>query len=56
MHLDRGDMLVYKGCEVPHWRERFHGDYAVQVFLHFVDQNGKNAGWKYDKRTPDYFQ
>jgi len=56
VHLDRGDMLIYKGCELPHWRKPLQGDYTVQAFLHFVDQNGKNADWKYDKRAPDYFE
>lgn len=38
--LQKGDMLVYKGCELLHWREEFKGQWHVQVFLHYVDANG----------------
>jgi len=38
--LDKGDMMVYKGCELLHWREEFKGKWHVQVFLHYVDANG----------------
>jgi len=48
--LDIGDLLLYKGCDVPHGRTPFTGSRWVQVFLHYVDKKGKNAGWKYDKR------
>ena len=45
-----GDGLVYKGCDVLHWREEFEGDFQAQVFLHYVNKNGKNAEWFRDKR------
>jgi hypothetical protein len=45
-----GDAVVYKGCEQEHWREMFTGTSHLQVFLHWVDQNGPNREWKYDKR------
>jgi hypothetical protein len=48
--LDRGDALLYRGIECPHWREAFEGDRQVQVFLHYVDQKGPLADWKFDKR------
>ena len=35
--LALGDVLFYKGCSVPHWREPFEGEWAYQVFLHWVD-------------------
>ena len=28
-------MLVYSGCELEHWREKFKGKECVQVFLHY---------------------
>ena len=34
-----GDMLVYKGCELEHWREKFTGENCVQVFLHYNNKN-----------------
>lgn len=48
--LDPGDAIIYRGCEVNHWRDAFEGDYQAQVFLHYVDRNGPHAEWKYDKR------
>jgi hypothetical protein len=41
--LKQGDMLVYRGCELEHWREKFKGKECVQVFLHYNDVKTKNA-------------
>ena len=41
--LEVGDMLVYSGCELEHWREPFDGDICGQVFLHYNDLNGPFA-------------
>lgn len=49
--LRASDGLIYRGCDCTHWRERFDGEYLVQVFLHYVDADGPFAYWKYDKRT-----
>ena len=38
--LEVGELAVYKGCEVCHWRKPFKGNWHVQVFLHYVDANG----------------
>ena len=49
--LKPGDMLVYSGCELEHWREKFKGKECVQVFLHY--NNCKTPGAKdnmFDKR------
>ena len=49
--LDIGDMLVYSGCELEHWREQFQGNVCVQVFLHYNHVNGQFAEKnKFDKR------
>lgn len=48
--LDPGDALLYKGIEVPHWRDKFPGERCAQVFLHYVDQNGPHRDFAYDKR------
>ena len=39
--LDVGDMLVYSGCELEHWREPFKGNICGQVFLHYNHVNGR---------------
>ena len=41
--LDVGDMLVYSGCELEHWREPFEGNTCAQVFLHYNHVNGPFA-------------
>ena len=41
--LEPGDMLIYKGCEVEHWREPFEGENCGQVFLHYNDANQETA-------------
>jgi len=59
--LKPGDMLVYSGCELEHWREKFKGKECIQVFLHY--NNRKTPGAKdnmFDKRPhlglPDWFK
>jgi hypothetical protein len=48
--MKKGDAVLYKGCDVLHWREEFKGNYAAQVFLHYVDQQGPHREWRFDKR------
>jgi alkylated DNA repair dioxygenase AlkB len=59
--LKSGDMLVYSGCELEHWREKFKGKECIQVFLHY--NNRKTPGAKdnmFDKRPhlglPSWFK
>jgi hypothetical protein len=54
IQLNPGDMAIYKGCELGHWREKFSlgGDHwQVQGFFHYVDANGPNADCKFDSRS-----
>jgi len=43
VNLKPGDMLVYKGMELEHWREEFQGNDCAQVFLHYNNVKSKNA-------------
>lgn len=43
-----GDAMLYLGCDATHWRERFHGEEHVQVFLHYVLADGSNADQFFD--------
>jgi hypothetical protein len=36
--------------ECAHWRAAYEGSHLAQVFLHYVDQHGPHAEWKFDKR------
>ena len=40
--LKQGDILIYSGCELEHWREEFEGNLCSQVFLHYNRKNSKN--------------
>ena len=40
--LNPGDMLVYKGCELEHWRDQLKKGECAQVFLHY-NKNTKKA-------------
>ena len=49
--LNPGDMLIYRGQDLEHWREKFNGNDCAQVFLHYneiVDNSSYNN--IYDKR------
>ena len=49
--LEVGDMLVYSGCDLEHWREPFEGDNCAQVFLHYNNIDGPfGTQNKFDKR------
>lgn len=39
-NLSPGDILIYRGDKLEHWRERFKGNICAQVFLHYNDFNG----------------
>ena len=48
--LEPGDLMLYRGCEVPHWRDRYSGEFSAHVFLHFVEAAGRHAHLIYDER------
>ena len=48
--LNPGDMVIYKGVELDHWREPFQGNNHAQVFLHYNDKNGPYGHQKFDGR------
>ena len=50
VNLNAGDLLIYKGNILEHWREPFDGNECCQVFLHYndVDKQGKDN--KFDGR------
>ncbi len=53
--LKPGDAMIYRGMEVPHWREKFDSvfedDWQVQLFLHYVNRHGPHAHHKFDGRA-----
>jgi len=53
VNLEVGELAVYKGCEILHWRQAFKGNWHVQVFFHYVDANGPYKDHVRDGR-PEY--
>ena len=43
VNLKPGDMLIYKGIEIEHWREKFKGKECIQVFFHYNDSKTPGA-------------
>ena len=61
INLKPGDMLIYSGCHLEHWRNKFKGKECIQVFMHY--NNRKTPGAKdnmFDKRLhlglPNWFK
>lgn len=53
--LEPGDGVLYKGCDIQHWRNKLvESDLVYQSFLHYVDMNGEYAenAYEYMKRKP----
>jgi hypothetical protein len=50
VYLQPGELCVYKGTELYHWRDAFEGEWQAQVFLHYVDADGPYAEEKFDRR------
>ena len=48
--LDEGDMVVYHGTELEHWRDKFEGNMQYQLFMHYVDSEGEFKDRIYDGR------
>lgn len=48
--LNPGDLCLYRGCDLYHWRPPFRNKWYLQSFLHFVDAEGKHKDYIYDKR------
>ena len=59
--LESGDLLIYSGCELEHWREEFTGIDCGQVFLHYNKYKSKEENINlYDGRPflglPNWFK
>jgi hypothetical protein len=59
--LKPGDMVVYRGMELEHWRNKFKGNECIQVFMHYNNRNTPGAKDNmFDKRPhlglPSWFK
>jgi hypothetical protein len=51
--LEPGDVLLYLGPNVAHWRDKLLGDYSYQMFLHFYNRDSEL--WKLPETMSDNF-
>lgn len=47
INLEPGDLLVYRGDKLKHWRDPLPSGYQSQVFLHYIEEGAEN--WERDK-------
>jgi hypothetical protein len=50
INLEVGDLVVYSGRELMHWRDPLVGSKQIQVFLQYVNKAGDSSWLKYDTR------
>ena len=60
-NLKPGDMIIYRGDLLEHWREKFKGNSCVQIFLHYTNIKSEGAEDNiYDGKPcvglPNYFK
>jgi hypothetical protein len=48
--LEPGDVVVYSGSLIPHWREKYTGREQMNAFMQYVFANGHYSDLKYDTR------
>lgn len=51
IHMEPGDGVIYKGCELKHYRLEFTGSWYTQMFLHYIDGTSNAEPWD-GKETP----
>ena len=50
LKLDVGDICIYKGADIYHWREPFKQTWYLQAFLHYVNSEGPYKDRIFDGR------
>ena len=50
INLNPGDLCLYHGCDLYHWRQPFTQKWYLQAFLHYVNADGPHKDFLYDKR------
>ncbi len=50
IHQEPGDIVIYKGTELSHWRDPYEGKLQINGFFFYVKENGIKKSLKYDTR------
>ena len=56
--MGEGDAVIYKGCDIEHWRNACDGPngyYSGQVFFHYVRKNGIHSAEAGDSTNRDVY-
>jgi len=56
INLERGDALLYLGCDAPHWRNSYSGTFYSQVFLHYVRSRSERSYAFFNNKIEDFFK
>lgn len=56
IHQDDGDGLIYRGLEIPHWRDAYVGDEHLQLILAYVVKDGENRDCAFDGKGGPIYQ
>ena len=43
IEMDIGSGYHFEGCENPHWRNKLEDDWQLQLFIHFIDADGRHV-------------
>lgn len=49
--LDMGDLIIFRGFETQHWREKFTGDWFISAIFAYVEKDSPYAFQKFDQRS-----
>lgn len=45
-----GDLAMFRGFDIPHWRDKLNGEFWIQMILNYVDAGGEYAKFRFDRR------
>ena len=48
--LEPGDIVIFKGNKMNHWRQKFQGEWFVSAIFAYVAKDGDHTYLKYDQR------
>ena len=48
--LEPTDGVLYRGCDLEHWRKPCPSEWYAQAFLHFVEAGGPHSSYLFDRR------
>ena len=50
LQVGPGDLAIFRGFDIPHWRDKFNGEFWIQLILNYVNAHGDYASFRFDRR------